>query len=163
SAVENPAYCRTVHGRPGYIVRYGPRKNGGEPGMGGRGSSPRKAADENNGLTGVSSRGGGRGPFSGFAAGGPPVGRGGAPTRARHPGDVLEIRARAHDRTPSSWSSSWSVPRTSHRMKMKRSTPAARYLASLAPGFPARITVRAPAAFSRGAVSSTADSYLLSL
>jgi hypothetical protein len=32
SAVEKPAYWRTVQGRPAYMVALGPRVNGGKPG-----------------------------------------------------------------------------------------------------------------------------------
>jgi hypothetical protein len=32
SAVEKPAYWRTVHGRPAYIVAFGPRVKGAKPG-----------------------------------------------------------------------------------------------------------------------------------
>src|SRR5262249_3451836 len=32
SAVLKPAYCRMVHGRPAYMVAWGPRRNGSKPG-----------------------------------------------------------------------------------------------------------------------------------
>src|SRR5262249_59759655 len=65
---------------------------------------------------------------------------------------VGEVGNRGHDaNTPSSRSISRRVASTSHLMKMKRSTPAARQAASLAPGLPASTTDRAPAAFSLGA------------
>ncbi len=61
----------------------------------------------------------------GLGRGSPAVEAAGRPGAAA-PGDVAEIRDDAHDRAPSSRSRSRSVPRTSHRMKMKRSIPAAR-------------------------------------
>src|SRR4029453_4844899 len=76
---------------------------------------------------------------------------------------ILEARNLAHDNAPSSLRRDDRVSSTSHLAKMKRSTPAARYEASLAPALPARMTVRAPAFFSFGANCSTQVAYCLSV
>ena len=68
---------------------------------------------------------------------------------------IFEIRNVAHDNAPSSRKRADRVSMTSHLRKINRSTPAARYAASLTPGLPARMTVGAPAFFSFGANSAT--------
>jgi hypothetical protein len=55
SAVENPAYCRIVHGRLAYMVARTPREKGANPGSESSPSTPARSAAVYSGRTSMPS------------------------------------------------------------------------------------------------------------